>query len=192
MGDPAPNKTNDPLTVEGLEDFLAIKSGSGNVSPDQTLLDHPPTPDDWWTLPEATTSLAVNERTLRRWIKQGKVEASKVQGPWGEEWRIKPGPVRSGPGSQPGSEIASPDRRVPDRPPTPDASFEELIELRTRLQIAEQQNEELKAQLQGATFRNGYLEAHLEGKDKEIKLLTDSQHKRGWRSQFWSWFIGAK
>ena len=44
--------------------------------------------------------------------------------------------------------------------------------------------------LQAATFRNGYLEAQLENREREIKLLTDNQHKRGGWVRFWSWFTG--
>ena len=58
---------------------------------------------------------------------------------------------------------------------------------------------ELEAKLEGATFRNGYLAAENEGlksvigiKDSHIKLLTDSQHKRGWWSRFSSWFVTGR
>ncbi|MES6452285.1 hypothetical protein U6V07_12165, partial [Cutibacterium acnes] len=65
--------------------------------------------------------------------------------------------------------------------------------------------------LQAATYRNGYLEAELAHRDREIKLLTDSQHKRetdlqtrdqelkqlmeshnrsGWQ-RFWGWLSGS-
>lgn len=46
-------------------------------------------------------------------------------------------------------------------------------------------------QLQSACFRNGYLESKLEEKEREIKLLTDSQHnKPRFFSRLKSWFLG--
>lgn len=189
MAEPVQEIEFDPCSIEGMDSFLSSPdsdtSGSDKSGPDPT------SPDlaHWWTLPEATTALEVNERTLRRWIKGGKIEARKVQGTYGEEWRIKPGseivcpPVTSGPGK------SDPAPMRPESPNSPDR-IPELLEAKIRLAVMEQENQQLKQQLQGATFRNGYLEAQLEGRDKEIKLLTDSQHKpAGWR-KFWSWFTG--
>lgn len=45
------------------------------------------------------------------------------------------------------------------------------------------------SRLEAATYRVGYLEAQLEGRDREIKLLTDSQHKPTWWQQFKAFFI---
>ena len=104
MAEPAQEIKFDLSSIEGMDDLLSCPDlhtpGSDKGSPDLT------SPDiaHWWTLPEATTALKVNERTLRRWIKGGKIEASKVQGTYGDEWRIKPGseiscpPVITGPG----------------------------------------------------------------------------------------------
>ena len=57
--------------------------------------------------------------------------------------------------------------------------------------------EQLEKKLEGATYRNGYLEAEnnglrslLNAKDSHIKLLTDSQHNRGWFKKFTSWLVG--
>jgi len=63
----------------------------------------------------------------------------------------------------------------------------------------EQLTRELLAKLEVLTYRNGYLEAQLADRQKEvelhqqqIKLLTDSQHTRGWWSKFASWFMGGR
>ncbi|HEY9680637.1 MAG TPA: helix-turn-helix domain-containing protein [Oculatellaceae cyanobacterium] len=192
MGSQALDANKDPLAIQGLEDLLLAKPGPDDTNPDKPTPDSPPTPENWWTLAEATGALSINERTLRRWIKQGKIEAAKVQGPWGEEWRIKPGSVRASAITSPGSVNDSPDRTDPSGPPTPDYNFQEMVALKTRLEIVERQNEEMREQLQGATFRNGYLVAQLESKDRDIKLLTDSQHKQGWWTRFCSWLVGSK
>lgn len=179
----------DPISIEGMGDLLSgpdlSKPGSDTPGPD--LGD--PEVARWWTLSEATAALNINERTLRRWIKRGKVEALKVQGIYGEEWRIKPGPGTDCPPTTPGPDIPT---ITPARPVSVDSPdlMSELLESKVRLSIFEQENRQLREQLQGATFRNGYLESQLEGKNREIKLLSDSHHKAGFWKGFWGWFTG--
>lgn len=43
---------------------------------------------DGLTITEAAERLEVSPRTVRRWIHDGKLEAAKVPGPYGPEWRI--------------------------------------------------------------------------------------------------------
>lgn len=182
MSDAAQEIKFDLSSIEGMDDLLSGPdlTPSGSDSPD---LAH------WWTLPEATTALGVNERTLRRWIKRDKIEARKVQGTYGEEWRIKPGSVTDCP-----LDTTGPDKPDPATtcPPTPDSPviIPDLLETKIRLALMKQENQRLKEQLQGATYRNGYLESKLEERDNAIKLLTDSKHKRSGWSRFWSWFTG--
>lgn len=191
MAEPIQEIKFDPISLEGMDNLLSDPElrhpGSDKPAPDLT----DPDVAHWWTLPEATTTLHVNERTLRRWIKSGKIEALKVQGTYGDEWRIKPDSQISCP-----PVTVSPDKPDPDPirqggPDSPDPKAE-LLETKIRLTIMERENQQLKQQLQGATFRNGYLEAQIEGRDREIKLLTDSQQKRGWWARFASWFVTGR
>lgn len=46
----------------------------------------------------------------------------------------------------------------------------------------------LNERLEAANHRNGYLEAQVDQQVEQLKLLTDSQHKGGWWSRFFSWF----
>jgi len=48
----------------------------------------------------------------------------------------------------------------------------------------------LNERLEAANHRNGYLEAQVDQQSKQIKLLTDSQHKPSFWSQLSSWFLG--
>lgn len=174
----SPDPGLDPASTDGIDDLFDVMPGLDIVTPDSKPGPDVISPGSWWTLAEAVTHLSVNEKTLRRWIKQGKVTAIKVQGARGEEWRIEPGQVRTSLESQkPGLDIVSPDIIITSQSQAIDIDTEQVIELRVRLEIFERENQQLKEQLQGATYRNGYLEARLEGKEQEIKLLTDSQHK---------------
>ena len=228
-----------PSSTNGWDDFFSSESGTLQSCPGIESGPDNLCPDSWLTLTQAATHFSVNEKTLRRWIKQGRVRASKIAGPRGEEWRIEPGQPRASrasfvPGHKresldilpvlpvkeslresmtplnlepqselievfedmPGLDIECRGMSSPDilREPSLSASIkqQELIELSARLSIFEKENQELKEQLQGATYRNGYLESKLEERDKQILMLTDSQHKGGWWAKFSSWFFKGK
>jgi len=59
-------------------------------------------------------------------------------------------------------------------------------ELKSLLDVITKQAEKLEA----ASMRIGYLEARTENYEKEIKLLTDGQHKQSKWLRFWGWFMG--
>jgi excisionase family DNA binding protein len=44
--------------------------------------------DDWLTLERAARHLGVSTRTLRRWIKAGKLEAELRPGPYGQQYLV--------------------------------------------------------------------------------------------------------
>ena len=191
MSEPAHEIKFDPSSIEGMDDLLSgpdrTDSGLDIAAPDLIS----PDPSQWWTLSEASEALSLNERTLRRWIKLGKIEARKVQGTFGEEWRIRPGSANGCPPATTGPDKPDPAPAVRATPDSPDL-VPDLLKTKIRLALLEQENQQLKQQLQGATYRNGYLEGKLEERDNAIKLLTDSQHKRGVLARFWSWFTGSE
>jgi hypothetical protein len=49
---------------------------------------------------------------------------------------------------------------------------------------------EMSQKLEAANYRVGWLESQLQERDKEIKLLTDSQHKPSRWARFKKWFFG--
>ena len=114
-----------PADTNGL-DHLFVQPGPDMSTLDPVCPDRPPSPADWWTLTEATLALNVNERTLRRWIKQGKIEAKKVQGVWGEEWRIMPRacPIHCGHGAR--TRHARPESGMSGSP-TPPRQFDRAV-----------------------------------------------------------------
>jgi MerR family copper efflux transcriptional regulator len=50
---------------------------------------------DWLTLPDAAQQLGVSPRTIRRWIKEGKVRAELRPGPYGQQYYVPATQVRT-------------------------------------------------------------------------------------------------
>lgn len=146
------------------------------------------------TIREASQHYGIAIPTVRIKIKTGDIPAIKVNGPKGPEWRVfphgLPNDEKHGDISQAADHLKS------------DSSLNEVFQQTDRT-VAEgfqqaninvasliKANQELISKLEALTFRNGYLEAQTEGYKEQVKLLTDSQHRRGTWSRFWSWFTG--
>lgn len=159
------NQKADNADVEGLEELLVSEVDTPSVDPGHNV-------NADWSLSEAAEAFEVNQRTVRRWIKQQRLTAWKVDGPRGPEWRIQAGATL---GNHP----------APTPPAVDVQAADKLVDI-----VSELTNQLTKAndQLAAASFRIGYLEAQAEAHQEQIKLLTDSQHKRGRWSRFWSWF----
>ena len=72
---------------------------------------------------------------------------------------------------------------------------EHSVNIQRLLEVIESErsySRSLNERLEAANHRNGYLEAQAEGFQEQIKLLTDSQHKRGWWARFASWFVTGR
>ena len=111
-----------------------------------------------WTIKQAAELLGVNARTVRRYIKTGKVKARQEFGRFGLEWRITELPT-----------IAQP-------PASSEISTALLADL---LSEKDRRIEELNRMLGAAQFRIGDLE-------KQVKLLgsPSGQHRQWWRRLF--------
>lgn len=199
MNEPAPNIEIKPtVTVDGLEQLFEqplsneqgddqgtlIKIAEGNEHPDQTSISNP----DHWTLQHAAESLNLSIATIRRRLNKGQLQGYKVDGINGPEWRVIP-PAQNTNDDQ-GHPIQSGEHRVQfdEQPAQPVISA-----LLTRLSDVECLLTQSQKDLQAANWRNGYLESQLENEReqiKQLKLLTDSQHKPAWLKRFYSWFIG--
>jgi excisionase family DNA binding protein len=114
------------------------------------------------TISEAAKSLGVSTRTVRRFIKSGKIHADLVPGTFGQEYRIlslprelhKPKPVDNAPGQ------------------TPIQTMDIIREL-------QEKNLALAAQLGAATERIRNLE-------REVKLLVAAKQKQPWWKRLFS------
>lgn len=154
-----------------------------------------------WTVPEAAKHFNVSEKTILRRLQKGSIKGHKVSGQFGLEWRIA-GTAKTETGDKKGAL----DRTPQDVIEAWDISGQdiEVVEDRTPQDVTKawdspgqdrfideqkQEIEVLRAKLEGAIYRNGYLESKLEEREKQILLLTDSQHKPGWWAKFSNWFF---
>lgn len=192
MNEPAPNIEIKPtVTVDGLEQLFEespsneqgddqgtlIKIAHGSEHPDQASISNP----DHWTLQVAAESLNLSIATIRRRLCKGHLQGYKVDGINGPEWRIIP------PAQNTNADQGHAAQSV-EHPAQPVISA-----LLGRLSDVESQLTQSQKDLQAANWRNGYLESQLENEReqiKQLKLLTDSQHKAAWWKRFYSWFIG--
>ncbi len=145
MGEPARNDKPQSTALDGLSEFF-------DRSVDPPRPETKPTADQGWALWQAADAYKVTERTIRRWIKEQRVTAWKVDGPRGPEWRINPGSSQEDSNVQSGSSDPN----------------QALIAL-TKI-LSDQ-----AAKLEAATFRNGFLEAQTRVYEEQVKLLPDFQ-----------------
>lgn len=189
------------IDVEGFDSLLEVQEAT---LVEVQELDHEEVQEPaasvlegYWTTDEAAKELGLSQRTIFKRLKDGSLTGFRVKGKFKKEWRIKPiSPTRKVIEAVPEVQESDTEPSGTDKKEAQEALQEatanssrspkvisDLDKLLTLIQ-------EKDRQLQAATFRNGYLEAQLEGKEREIKLLTDSQHKTaGWR-KLWSWFTG--
>lgn len=201
MSEPATEIKKSTVDVEGFDSLLEVQEATlvevqesdheGVQEPDPSVLER------YWTTDEAAKELGLSQRTIFKRLKDGSLTGFRVKGKFKKEWRIKPtSPNRKVIEAVP--EVQEPEfetsgtysKEAPEGLQEEAASSSRSANQVTDLDKLLRLIQEKDNQLQAATFRNGYLEAQLEGKEREIKLLTDSQHKAGFWKGFWSWFTG--
>lgn len=142
---------------------------------------------------DAALRLGLSERAILKRLRRGTLKGFKVPAKRGEKWLVDPAalPAVEGvpleiealPVGLPDleDEAILPSQGLPAGVPS---GVEQLVGLVQDLQA---KLDKANDQLQSANFRNGYLESKLEEREKEIKLLTDGQHKPGWWARFKNW-----
>lgn len=158
------------------------------------------THDEWMTIREASLAWGVSELTVRRRIKDGKLMSRLDNG----KYYVRPGtaPVKASEPATDTSErgaaqdpVTSPPREQPAiNLDALVAEHRKLAEQAGRAALLEEQLHSLQeryAQLQEGTVslanRNGWLESKLDERDREVKLLQDSQK----RPSFWRRLFGS-
>ncbi|APV45439.1 DNA binding domain-containing protein, excisionase family [Dehalogenimonas formicexedens] len=126
-----------------------------------------------FTIAQAADKLGVSTRTIRRYIKSGKLRADLVNGPFGEEYRI-----RELPEDLKKLETPDPWTALEKRDPLAGASQDAIAVLRD----LQEKNLALAAQLGAATERIRQLESQL-----KTKSITDGQSpKTAWWQKIFS------
>jgi hypothetical protein len=181
-------QTVEPPTTEGLEDLFT------QGVPEGLPLGVPQGLPEGLPVDEAALRLGLSERAVLKRLRRGTLKGFKVPAKRGEKWLVSleglpAGPTEGVPVEVEGlpdleEEILFAPQGLPEGVPS---GVEQLVSLVQDLQA---KLDKANDQLQSASFRNGYLESKLEERDKEIKLLTDSQHKGSWWADFKKWFFG--
>jgi len=120
------------------------------------------------TIAQAARSLGVSSRTVRRFIKSGKIQAELTPGPFGQEYRILELP--------PDLHKPKPLDNTPDQPPI-QALVQTPIQIMDILRELQDKNLALAAQLGIATERIRNLE-------NEVRLLTTAKQQPWWKRLF--------
>jgi len=203
VSEPAIEIKKSAVDIEGFDSLLEAQEATlvEVQEPDQEAVQElgASVLEGYWTTEEAAKELGLSQRTIFKRLKDGSLTGFRVKGKFKQEWRIKPTlPIRKvievvpevhkPTAESSGSESEADQERAQEEQTNSSRSNLSTSDL-DRLLIVIQEKDR---QLQAATFRNGYLEAQLEGKEREIKLLTDSQHKRGWWARFGSWFVTGR
>ncbi|AKG54333.1 excisionase family DNA binding protein [Dehalogenimonas sp. WBC-2] len=129
-----------------------------------------------YTINQAAEKLGVSTRTIRRYIKAGKIQAFLVNGPFGEEYRIEelPDDLRKLDGLDNHSQTA-----LDNHDPLSAASGDMMAIFRE----LQEKNLALAAQLGAATERVRQMEG-------QLKLLTDGRPPK---TPWWQkWYAGLK
>lgn len=116
------------------------------------------------TIAEAAKALGVSTRTVRRFIKSGKLEARLVEGPFGQEYRIDELPP----------ELRK--KKPLDNTPGQNA-IQTPVQVMDIIKELQDKNLALAAQLGVATERIRNLE-------NEVKLLTAAKSRPWWKRLF--------
>lgn len=143
---------------------------------------------------EAAKRLGISSRAVIKRLQTGSLQGFRDTSKTRSEWRIYWKEPSSEPAIKRKNNQAEPERTGTEEgtvqeEPNGTGSDSYLIEL----------NRKLLEQVQALTYRNGYLQSQLAEReqdiaeqDERIKLLTDSQHQKGWWARFGSWFFSGR
>jgi len=179
-------KTTSPDT-NGLDDLfenpqLDLSNGSHFDSRCESM-----SPDLVLTAAEASTYLKIPISTIYRRIKAGRF--STLEGADGTVRIILPPKIENE--NQPIPTFVSNDNQKVEvilsdsRDYLPENQMRTAGSVDRLLTVIDEKDKKLEA----ATYRIGWLESQLQEREKEVKLLTDSQHKPGWWAKFSTWFF---
>lgn len=168
--EPAKTVLPDSVSVEGLEEvFEVLPTNADTLTTAGVSV--APTADSgkWVTVVEAASLLKKSERSIQRYAKSNKLGSKTDESGRLLIW------------------LAT----TADSTPTP-ADRTETVATTADNERLWNLLKEKDAKIEALLMRNGYLQSQLETSQETVKLLTDSQHKRGWWAQFASWFVTGR
>jgi len=183
MSEPAQNFDVSPTpTTEGMEDIFEVSEqdapqGANGV---RLVANHDELVAPWLSVEQAAERLGLSARAVQKRLKKGTLSGRKEKTLNGERWIIDANELDASQGANIVRLDANNHELIPNSN-EPDASSAVVSDKLVR---------ELQAKLEGASYRIGYLEAQLEAERRQVKLLTDSQHKAGWWARFKKWCAG--
>jgi hypothetical protein len=187
MGDPAIDLKNNPLAIEGLEHVLESDdltvSDNVKIANEQMSDTVGQVIGEKVSITEAAIRLGVSERTIQRRITRGQLTTEKDAA--GRVHVICP---------------THPDTLTVNvgQPANTDGQLSDTVGHNEGTSDHDQLWDMVRGQaakIEALTARNGWLESQLHEREsdiKELKLLTDSQHKRGFWARFGSWFMTGR
>jgi len=202
----AAHQTNvDLISVDGLDDvFAEVIQGTPETIPEGTPEITGESPEaipvqskdipQGVPVEEAARVFGTSTRAIIKRLQKGTLSGFKVPSKFGDKWLVSPEAIPTSVESKPEtipegtSEIAgeSPEAIPVQSKDIPQGVPVEIVQ-------------DLLKKVEALTYRNGYLESQVAERDRQIeshenqiKLLTDSQHKRGWWARFSSWFVTGR
>ncbi|MBS3904836.1 MAG: hypothetical protein KGZ39_05875 [Simkania sp.] len=197
MSEAAHQTNEDLISIDGLEPlFEATEQGSETENQAIEPGSEPVSglAREIVSTDEAAKRLGISSRAVIKRLQAGSLQGFRDTTKTRSEWRIywkEPSsePAIKSKHNQTEPEGTGTEERTVSKEPVGTGSDSYLIEL----------NKKLLEQVQALTYRNGYLQSQLVEREQDIaeqgeriKLLTDSQHKRGWWARFSSWFVTGR
>lgn len=162
MSEPVPKAEINPIETDGLEEiFEATVSEECGKGEQTESIEFAHGGHEGLTLSEAAERFNVSKHTVRRWIKESRIEASKVTGEHGPEWRVY--------GDQPDQNIEA-DAVHTVHNNSVEAPYPDMRHLADVIM-------DLTERLEMASGRASWLECEMQYKKEELKLLPDLQSK---------------
>jgi hypothetical protein len=167
----------EPANTDGLDDlFEVLPTGADSVATSADSVATDADSGEWITVAEAASSLKKSERSIQRYAKSGKLLSKTDESGRLLIWSATSADIFIACADNVATGADSADSVATG------ADTERLWNLL----------KEKDAKIEALLMRNGYLQSQVETSQEAIKLLTDSQHKRGWWAKFSSWFFKAQ
>jgi hypothetical protein len=146
----------------------------------------------WFSIEDASRRLGISKNAIQKRLKRGKLIGKKTSGPFGDIWLVDLSSENQVLEIQFENQEDSVDAE--EAKPSGSASNGEELKgsakgLASRTEVDFVWQMELLSRVERLSLENGQLKALLHEREKEVKLLTDSQHKPGWWTRFSNWFL---